>query len=443
MTVDSTPPTLALRTPRARCSPAPLNVTADTGAAQATLQVRAAGAARGSTVGAATAARLHHPFDSSTVADGAYDVRASSADASATRRPTRRERARSTTPRRRSTARPRTTARCSRTARRSSLSADRERAAAVGRRTSRSTGIPCSAPRRSIRGTAVTVPLGAPSPTASTPSRASSSTSRQDSSFRINVDDLAPPGSLTQPPIARRTRARRQTTLTSADNSATVFVPAGVCDVPFGHEDDFLVLTGRPGRRRSRRCPAMTMTGSTSSTSRWTGTPGSEEHQFEPARDRLIDPTGGAGRARDLPGRPAWRLIPMIASAGVLPAGQQDGYWRTGATVHVLTRHLTLFTLVARTSSAARVAPPATSPPSSRGDGLTLRWAPGMDRRIQTSSSTSTASPIASSGRPSTRRSSARSPRTTRARSRSPRRHARASRARSPPRCAPCRPSPA
>jgi hypothetical protein len=68
-------------------------------------------------------------------------------------------------------------------------------------------------------------------------------------------------------------------------------------------------------------------------------------------------------------------MIPLLA-APVLPAGQQDGFYRDAQGVHVLTTHLTLFTLV------RDLQPPATPRAFSgvvAADGLTLRWAPGLD----------------------------------------------------------------
>ncbi len=46
-----------------------------------------------------------------------------------------------------------------------------------------------------------------------------------------------------------------------------------------------------------------------------------------------------------------WRAIPLLAGK-TLPSGQPDGYIRSGSTVEVLTRHLTLFALVAPTATA-------------------------------------------------------------------------------------------
>jgi len=72
----------------------------------------------------------------------------------------------------------------------------------------------------------------------------------------------------------------------------------------------------------------------------------------------------------------AWRPIPAVPIAGSLPVGWSDGYFSGAGGIHILTTHLTLFTLL-----HDRFPPP---PPRDvdgvvADDGLTLRWAPGID----------------------------------------------------------------
>ena len=70
-----------------------------------------------------------------------------------------------------------------------------------------------------------------------------------------------------------------------------------------------------------------------------------------------------------------WRALPRLQSAS-LPSGQQDGWYRNYAGVHILTRHLTWYAL-------ARDGEAPTAPIHLAGvladDGLTLRWIPGTD----------------------------------------------------------------
>ena len=70
-----------------------------------------------------------------------------------------------------------------------------------------------------------------------------------------------------------------------------------------------------------------------------------------------------------------WRTLPALGGT-TLPSGRQDGWYRDGAGVHILTRHLTWYALV-------RDGEAPTEPRDLAGvvadDGLTLRWAPGSD----------------------------------------------------------------
>jgi hypothetical protein len=72
----------------------------------------------------------------------------------------------------------------------------------------------------------------------------------------------------------------------------------------------------------------------------------------------------------------SWRPIPVVPTAGSLPFGWSDGYFAGPGGIHVLTAHLSQFTLL-----HDRFPPP---PPRDvngvvAADGLTLRWAPGID----------------------------------------------------------------
>jgi hypothetical protein len=71
-----------------------------------------------------------------------------------------------------------------------------------------------------------------------------------------------------------------------------------------------------------------------------------------------------------------WRPIPLVPTPGVLPPGWNDGYFAGPGGIHILTKHLSEFTLL-----NDRFPPP---PPRDvvgvvAADGLTLRWVPGLD----------------------------------------------------------------
>ena len=71
-----------------------------------------------------------------------------------------------------------------------------------------------------------------------------------------------------------------------------------------------------------------------------------------------------------------WRAIPQVPGGTELPASWRDGFFRDSAGVHILTRHLTLFTLMRDVEAPA---PPDQFAGVVADDGLTLRWAPGKD----------------------------------------------------------------
>jgi hypothetical protein len=85
---------------------------------------------------------------------------------------------------------------------------------------------------------------------------------------------------------------------------------------------------------------------------------GWEEHHFDaPLEIVLTDSTGGTGYPVTSENN-AWRTIQQLDTPGVLPASWQDGYWRDHGSVHILTRHLSLFALV-NSLIGLQVAPPA------------------------------------------------------------------------------------
>ena len=98
---------------------------------------------------------------------------------------------------------------------------------------------------------------------------------------------------------------------------------------------------------------------------------GGEVHQFEQPLDIAL--ANGTGTVPATFENSAWRLLRAVPTAGTLPADWSDGYWSDNGTVHVLTRHLTLFALV-------KDQKPPEAPTNLNGtinDGaLTLRWDP-------------------------------------------------------------------
>ena len=70
-------------------------------------------------------------------------------------------------------------------------------------------------------------------------------------------------------------------------------------------------------------------------------------------------------------GSPSWTAIPLITNPPALPAGQQDGYYVTGAgasrVIHILTRHLTQFSVFRAAPRPAAGSGGATGADAARG----------------------------------------------------------------------------
>ncbi|HZT91093.1 MAG TPA: invasin domain 3-containing protein [Gaiellaceae bacterium] len=195
--------------------------------------------------------------------------------------------------------------------------------------------------------------------------------------FRINVT-VRDTSAAALPPVAKNVSSSADTVLTSADGTASVTTHHDVWQQAIPQPQDFLVLhiDPMPASLISPGAGAQ-IAGPVEDVRMTWDLAGTEEHHFDdPIEIDLADPTG-SGTPATAEVTTSWRAIPQLQTAGTLPAGQQDGYWRTGSTVHILTRHLSLFTILTTLTSSA-VAPPIEFSGTVGFDGLTLRWAPGI-----------------------------------------------------------------
>jgi hypothetical protein len=153
------------------------------------------------------------------------------------------------------------------------------------------------------------------------------------------------------------------TSLTSPDGSARVIVPAAAC----GSGDDWLVFRIQPVAGTGGATSVVDVT------ARWANA-GTEVHSFTAPIEIVLLNTSAHGVVPATLDGSSWRVLRPL-SGETLPADWQDGSWRGGDGVHIVTRHLSVFGLI------ADVVPP--SPPRAVGvvgaDGLTLRWVPGED----------------------------------------------------------------
>jgi hypothetical protein len=104
---------------------------------------------------------------------------------------------------------------------------------------------------------------------------------------------------------------------------------------------------------------------------------GSAVHTFTKALDLTISGTGTIVPATFESG--AWRAIAPIPSGQTLPSGWQDGFYRSGSEVHILTKHLSSFSLLKDVQSPTK----PSSFSGSRSNGrLVLKWKAATDNGV-------------------------------------------------------------
>jgi len=193
--------------------------------------------------------------------------------------------------------------------------------------------------------------------------------------FRVAVSVMAPGTSPV--PTEKSVRASGTTVLTSSDGGATVSMSSWAASA--GAPGDFPVLRIDPSPGLSGTPNLALGSQVYSIQAMWAGSAVSM-HSFDApleiviadnASHSLVPATSSDGVT--------WRSLALLATAGVLPSSQADGFSRGSDGVHIYTRHLTYFALQLDTE------PP--SPPAFgavvAADGLTLRWGPGTDNSGQ------------------------------------------------------------
>ena len=198
------------------------------------------------------------------------------------------------------------------------------------------------------------------------------------SPFRLNVT-VEDGTSTEQPETTKNVSSSLPTILSSVDGAITVTTPANVWQGALPQAQDFLVLHVDPSPDPASIPPTTIQLGASIAEVRMSwDLAGTDEHQFDaPVQIDLNDSTNGVGTPVTAEPGAAWGAIPQLSSPGTLPAAWQDGYWRTGNVVHILTRHLSLFAILTGVVSNASAAPRGFTAVVA-DDGLTLRWAPGI-----------------------------------------------------------------
>ncbi|HEY7396767.1 MAG TPA: Ig-like domain-containing protein [Gaiellaceae bacterium] len=151
--------------------------------------------------------------------------------------------------------------------------------------------------------------------------------------------------------VEKNTTADGSTTLTSVDAQADLTVPAGAWSPSSGDPSDWLVIRTEPTGTPGPVDPKVTLAGDViDATAHW-ALAGTAVHSFAQPLDlaivkKLTDPNAqNVALAATWTGG-EWRLLKRVPTAGALPGGWQDGFYESGDRIHVLTRHLSVFTLV-------------------------------------------------------------------------------------------------
>jgi hypothetical protein len=154
------------------------------------------------------------------------------------------------------------------------------------------------------------------------------------------------------------------TTLHSSDGQAAVTMRSGT----YSSTSDQLVVRIDPGLPASLDGTLSTGLPVYDITSSWSLT-GAQVHTFSPPLEIVLaNPSGDVNAVPATFQNGTWRPIPLIAADGLLPFWLADGYFVAADGIHVVTTHLSEFTVLHDGFSATVAA-----------DGLTLRWLPGAD----------------------------------------------------------------
>ena len=162
------------------------------------------------------------------------------------------------------------------------------------------------------------------------------------------------------------------TTLHSSDGGATLAMATGTYSSPADH----LVLRIDPK-------PAASIAGGFATgalvydvTSYWSLT-GAQVHSFSPPLELVLtNTTGDSNVVPTTHENGSWRPIAVVPASAILPSRRADGYFVGPDGIHILTTHLSEFTLL---HDHFPPPPPADFVGVVAADGLTLRWVPGDD----------------------------------------------------------------
>jgi hypothetical protein len=176
------------------------------------------------------------------------------------------------------------------------------------------------------------------------------------------------------PWVEKNSFATLSTTLSATNGDAEISVPAGAWSgAPTG---DWLVVRLDP-RPAATVSGGFAMAGDSYDVTAYWALGGSGVHTFTKALDLTIDAAGVVVPATFESG--AWRAIAPIPSGQTLPSGWQDGFYRSDSEVHILTKHLSSFSLLKDVQSPTK----PSSFSGSRANGrLVLKWKEATDNGV-------------------------------------------------------------
>ncbi len=371
VTVDSTGPSVTLTDPGAVVS-GTISLAASTGggAVRVAFGISPAGGGTWTEIASDTSAPFGTPLDTSTVPDGMYDLRAIGYDSVGNP----------------STASVRANVRFDNTAPTlaSSAPADGSVSASANQivlTASEPVVAPgalldgAAAPAPVIVGNELTFPTGALADGLHVLSGELEDASGTRTPFRVAVTIEGTPLA-NRPPVEKSASPTGMTTLEAAGQLATVRMPASAWPSPLPAAQDFLVLRVDPDVPSAALAPRLAVGSQVIEVSASWALAGTVVHDFNDVLEVLLPASAGA---YGVPGTSldgtTWRTLQRL-SGTTLPAGSADGFYRDGAGVHVLTRHLSFFAFFGDTQPPT---PPVHVAGVVAADGLTLRWVPGTD----------------------------------------------------------------
>jgi hypothetical protein len=176
------------------------------------------------------------------------------------------------------------------------------------------------------------------------------------------------------PWVEKNSFATLPMTLPATNGDAEISVPAGAWSgAPAG---DWLVVRVDPRPTATVSGGFETAGDSYDVTAYW-ALDGSGVHTFTKALDLTIDEAGTVVPATFESG--AWRAIAAIPSGQTLPSGWQDGFYRSGSEVHILTKHLSSFGLLKDVQSPTK---PSSFSGSRSNSRLVLKWKAATDNGV-------------------------------------------------------------